>query len=334
MNASNMTTQTEHSDVTRTDGLNPSTVLIVDDSENHRSMLRLFLETAGYRVKCAENGARGYEMARSLPPDLILLDVMMPVMDGHGMLEQLRADRRLAHIPVIMLTVESGGSDVLKAFDAGTNDYMKKPADIDELLARIRMWIGIVRHRYRLESKIQRLRDQNAFLTTEITRHFDAFAVPAGAGKSSPVKAAAPGNEAKIMARPGEHILIVDDDEAIVNMQKQILECFNYSITSRTSSLEALEDFRTQPDKYHLVITDMVMPEKTGDQLAKDLLAIRPDIPIILCTGWSESLTEKHARAIGIRSYLKKPVTRLDLARTIRKVLDGNESGKSAGMAT
>lgn len=399
----------EYADLMNTGEPNPATVLIVDDSENHRNMCRLFLETAGYRVQCAENGATGLEMARSVTPDLILLDVMMPVLDGHGMLEKLRADQRLAQIPVIILTMEYGGSEMLEAFDAGSNDYMRKPVDVDELLARVKMWIGLVSQRYRLESKLQRLREQNAFLKTEITRQFEAAEfpagrsyplepdapgilsssavhefnnlffrvtghielammenperagsenhldnalsaakqarkllreiptftsrVPAGACAAAPANAASPENGAKSMVGSGEHILIVDDEEAIVNMQKQILECFNYTITSRTSSLEALEDFRTQPDKYQLVITDMVMPEKTGDQLAKDLLAIRPDIPIIMCTGWSEPVNEKQARGIGIRSYLKKPVTRQDFAQTVRNVLDGNENGSRTMMS-
>jgi CheY-like chemotaxis protein len=89
------------------------------------------------------------------------------------------------------------------------------------------------------------------------------------------------------------------------------------------SSIEALEAFRAQPDRFDLVITDMTMPNMTGAELAPKLLDIRPDIPIILCTGFSEVINEEKAKAMGIREYILKPVVRDVLARTIRKVLDG-----------
>ena len=119
-----------------------------------------------------------------------------------------------------------------------------------------------------------------------------------------------------------ERILLVDDEEAIVSMEKQMMEKLGYHVTARTSSIEALEAFRAQPDKFDLVITDMTMPNMTGDRLAGELMNIRPDIPIILCTGFSEKISRERADALGIKGFLMKPIAMKDLAKTIRKALD------------
>jgi YesN/AraC family two-component response regulator len=88
------------------------------------------------------------------------------------------------------------------------------------------------------------------------------------------------------------------------------------------SSLESLEIFKANPDGFDMVITDMTMPQMTGDQLAKELIAIRPGIPIILCTGFSERMNLDKAEALGIKGYLMKPVTLSELAKMVREVLD------------
>jgi signal transduction histidine kinase/sensor domain CHASE-containing protein/ActR/RegA family two-component response regulator len=119
-----------------------------------------------------------------------------------------------------------------------------------------------------------------------------------------------------------EHILLVDDEAQVVHMLRQILENIGYRITIRTCSREALEAFRARSDDFDLVVTDMTMPNMNGDKLAQELIRIRPDIPIILCTGFSETLTEEKVKAMGIRAYLMKPVVTRQIATTIRKVLD------------
>jgi len=121
-----------------------------------------------------------------------------------------------------------------------------------------------------------------------------------------------------------EQILLVDDKAAIATMGKRMLERLGYQVTSRTSSLEALEAFRFRPDKFDLVITDMAMPNMPGDKLALELTKIRPDIPILLCTGFSETMLEEKAASLGIKGFLMKPIVMKDLARKIREVLDEN----------
>jgi PAS domain S-box-containing protein len=118
-----------------------------------------------------------------------------------------------------------------------------------------------------------------------------------------------------------ERILIVDDEEQIVQMTKQSLERLGYHVTAQTHSIKTLETFRAAPDKFDLVITDMTMPNMTGVQLTQKLIEIRPDIPVIICTGFSEKISEQKAKAMGIRGYIMKPVVRSELAEKIREVL-------------
>jgi PAS domain S-box-containing protein len=120
-----------------------------------------------------------------------------------------------------------------------------------------------------------------------------------------------------------ESILFVDDEQPIVDIAKQMIEQLGYTVVTRTSSLESLELFRTKPNEFDLVITDMTMPNMTGEELANELMFIRPDIPIILCTGFSRRVTEKKAKTMGIQAFIMKPILRQELAQTIRKVLDG-----------
>jgi len=122
-----------------------------------------------------------------------------------------------------------------------------------------------------------------------------------------------------------ERILLVDDEENIIDMEKRILERLGYQVTSFTSSIKALEAFRVAPEKYDMVITDMAMPYISGDRLAPELVKIRPDIPILLCTGFSETMSEDSAAAIGIKGFLMKPIVTKDLAEKIREVLSNNK---------
>lgn len=103
-----------------------------------------------------------------------------------------------------------------------------------------------------------------------------------------------------------------------------MLQYLGYRTVATTSSVEALETFQSQPDRFDLIITDQTMPRMTGDILAKKLLKIRPDIPIILCSGYSERITEETARGIGIQAFIMKPFVMRNLAETIRAVLDKN----------
>jgi len=119
-----------------------------------------------------------------------------------------------------------------------------------------------------------------------------------------------------------ERILLVDDEAQIIDIEQQILERLGYKVTPKTDSEEALEEFAAQPDRFDLVITDMTMPKMTGDQLARRMMDIKPQIPVILCTGFNEAISEEKALAMGIDKFVMKPIVKDELASTIRTVLD------------
>jgi CheY-like chemotaxis protein len=119
-----------------------------------------------------------------------------------------------------------------------------------------------------------------------------------------------------------ERILLVDDEPVLTDVGRQMLEGLGYQVRVSNGSLEALEVFRKAPQDIDLVISDMTMPKMTGDKLAIEMLQTRKDLPIILCTGFSQKISEDKAEEIGVKALLMKPLVKKDLAIFIRKVLD------------
>ncbi len=124
-----------------------------------------------------------------------------------------------------------------------------------------------------------------------------------------------------------EHVLFVDDEDLLAELGKEMLEKLGYSVTALTDSTEALKHFSSDPSRFDFVITDQTMPRMTGLTLARELLKIRDDIPIILCTGHSDGVSSEVAKAHGIGNFLLKPVARQELADAIRSALDARSEG-------
>ncbi|HHB75331.1 MAG TPA: response regulator [Desulfobulbus sp.] len=136
-------------------------VQVVDDNERNVKICREILEMADFRVVTAENGRVGLKIARDLSPDVILLDIMMPVMDGMEMLRKLREDSIIRHIPVLMLTARNTTEDVVQALDHGANDYLTKPFSEEELEARVRTLC-------RMKKAEDGIREQNEILEHKV----------------------------------------------------------------------------------------------------------------------------------------------------------------------
>ena len=119
----------------------------------------------------------------------------------------------------------------------------------------------------------------------------------------------------------------MDDEPSIVEINEQMLERLGYRAVTSTSSTYALDLFRKAPAEFDLVITDMTMPHLSGDRLTAEIMKIRPGMPVILCTGYSDRISGEKAHLLGIREFIMKPVNIGDLARAMRKVLD--EEGSS-----
>ena len=119
-----------------------------------------------------------------------------------------------------------------------------------------------------------------------------------------------------------ENLLLVDDEVSVAKLEKLMLERLGYKVIVQTNSVDALTVFEANPESFDLVITDMTMPAMTGDQLAREILLIKPDIPIIICTGFSERVNKEQAEVIGVKGFLMKPVIKFDMAQMVRKILD------------
>lgn len=119
-----------------------------------------------------------------------------------------------------------------------------------------------------------------------------------------------------------ERILFVDDEKMLVDIGQQALQRLGYDVVSRTSPIEALELFKAKPDFFDLVITDKTMPGMTGDALAKELLSIKPNLPVIICTGYSQTMDQERAKQLGIKAFVMKPILINEIAAAVRKVLN------------
>jgi CheY-like chemotaxis protein len=122
--------------------------------------------------------------------------------------------------------------------------------------------------------------------------------------------------------RGNERILFVDDELLLAKMAKQTLESLGYHVQTKTNSVEALELFQASPDDYDLIITDMMMPHMTGDHLASKISEIRPDVPMIICTGFSERIDQKEAHDLGFKAFVRKPWRKAEMAGAIRRALE------------
>ncbi|BHH85986.1 response regulator [Desulforhopalus sp. 52FAK] len=129
-------------------------------------------------------------------------------------------------------------------------------------------------------------------------------------------------DELDVLPVGDESVLYVDDEASIAKLGKRLLESLGYTAEPISDPEKALDMVRNDPDKFDLLITDMAMPNMTGEQLVIETLKIRQNMPIIICTGYSAKISEKEAADIGARSFIMKPINKSELAKMVRKVLD------------
>ncbi len=163
-----------------------------------------------------------------------------------------------------------------------------------------------------------------------IKDHNGAIAVSSKLGEGTTFTVFLPRVEARIdkienddaIPTGAESILVVDDEEQLVFLLKTILGRLGYNVTAMTSSLETLELFKKDPLRYDLIITDLTMPNLTGDRLASEIIAIRPNMPVIIATGYTHAVDSEKVKQSGIKAFIPKPYQKQDLAKTIRLILD------------
>jgi DNA-binding NarL/FixJ family response regulator len=161
----------------------PARLLLVDDEPGLRTAVQAYLEDDGFQVTSAVDGEDGWAKAQELLPDLVISDVMMPRLDGYGLLRKLRADERLGGTPVIFLTAKGMTADRIAGFQAGADDYIPKPFDPDELVARVR---NVVRRQERLLAEAARFADADIGSLAKQITEIRSMLGPGGARKASP----------------------------------------------------------------------------------------------------------------------------------------------------
>jgi CheY-like chemotaxis protein len=133
-------------------------------------------------------------------------------------------------------------------------------------------------------------------------------------------------DEKSEMKRGKERVLFVDDEEAAITAMKKILTRLGYIATTSNSSRDALKIFKENPSGFDILITDMTMPAMTGLQLVREVRAIRPDMPVILCTGYSDQIDDQKAEMAGVNEFLIKPLSMYDIAGAIRRALEKDKN--------
>lgn len=164
-----------------------------------------------------------------------------------------------------------------------------------------------------------------------VQKHGGVITVKSEPGKGSIFDLYFPAIQKEAESTPGkpeklptgnEHILLIDDEQVLVDIGREMLEYLGYTVETRTSSVDALALFSRNPGRFDLVVTDMTMPNMTGDKLSAEMLRMRPDLPIVICTGYSDIIMEERIKALGIRALVMKPILLSKIADAIRKALD------------
>jgi len=119
-----------------------------------------------------------------------------------------------------------------------------------------------------------------------------------------------------------EKVLVVDDEERSVSIMKGVLERLGYNVTAMTSSLKAMELFKEDPSRYDLLLTDLIMPQLNGEKLVSEIIEIRPDMPVIITSGFTDTIINDNFKQISNRAFIPKPFQPEELAKTVRQVLD------------
>ncbi len=261
-------------------------ILVVDDDFNIIDFFKSVLEEQGYEVQTADNGLRAVEKARVYMPDVILLDIIMPEMDGYEVTEELKGDPKTSSIPIILVTGMDGLEDKIRGLESGADDFLTKPFNFDELVARVRSLIRLKR----LQEELAALHDKcGGVLRTEAGRR-----------------------------EPKSNILIVEDDERISRLMTNVLNTGGHQTICLGDGGTANQYLCSNvPD---LIILDLMLPVMGGMELLKNIRenpATR-EIPVIVVTALDDFKTKIKGLYIGADDYLVKPVKSLELLARVK----------------
>jgi len=272
-------------------------ILIVDDESVNVELMQALLESEGYGTETAFSGPEALGRARREPPDLIVLDLMMPDMDGFEVCRHLRADGRTAHVPILMVTGLTSTQDKEQGLAAGADDYVTKPVQRADLMARTRALLRVSHLSKELDRTLAYLQE------LEATRH--AAAPAAGAGGQGSGAGGWEGSELEDRKGPAQaerdngatttpavvaaagaaapFVLVVDDDRFIRLLYTKLLEEAGYRVLAVADAKEA---FAAAAHGVDVILLDIMMPEISGLEALARLRQIAPEVPILLVTAY------------------------------------------------
>jgi DNA-binding response OmpR family regulator len=282
------------------------TVLVVDDEAVNRELLEAILTEAGYQVEQASSGEAALASATSRPPDLILLDLMMPGMSGFELCRRLKAHPSLEGVPVIVVTALGQVQDKEVALTSGADDFVTKPVDAEDLRTRVGAMLRVRRIRQDLDRTLAYLHE------LEASRHAQRQET-----LSSLIPAASPGPPPGTPAPP---VLLVDDDAHTRNFYREVLAEHGFQVYTASHGEAALELARCHP--VEAVLLDIMMPEMSGLEVLERLRVQEPDLPVIMLTAHANSRNAIAALKLGAFDFIVKgldhPLVALAVHRAIR----------------
>lgn len=266
------------------------TILVVDDDASNRELLEEILTDAGYRVAQAENGLGALAQATAAPPDLILLDLMMPGMSGFEVCQRLKQGPMTAGVPVIVVTALGQIKDKEAALTSGADDFITKPVHAEDLRTRLSAMLKVCRIRQDLDRTLAYLHELDA------TRHAQRRTALAS------VLAEAPSAPPPTSTMPP--ILLVDDEALTRKFYGELLEEHGFRVFTAKDGLEGLE----LAGRHHLeaAILDIMMPEMSGLEVLERLHSQDPDLPVIILTAYPSSQNAIAALKLGAFDFIVK----------------------------
>jgi two-component system cell cycle response regulator len=265
-------------------------ILVVDDEEDHRDLLQELLTTAGYQVVAAADGQTALAQATAAPPDLILLDLLMPGMDGFEVCRRLKASAATETVPIIMVTGLGQVTTKETALTSGADDFVTKPVEPADLRARVRAMLKVRRIRQDLDRTLAYLHELEAGRHAQRRQVLDTVV---GGGHPRPPLVAG--------TMP---ILLVDDEALTREFYGDLLAEHGFRVFAASNGAEALELARRNP--VEAVILDIMMPEVSGLEVLEHLHKKDPDLPVIMLTAHANSRNAIAALKLGAFDFIVK----------------------------
>ena len=264
-------------------------VLVVDDEAGNRELLEAILTEDGYRVEQADNGVRALAQATAAPPDLILLDLMMPGMNGFEVCQRLKQDPATASVPVIVVTALAQIKDKEAALTSGADDFLTKPVNTEDLRTRVAAMLKVRGIRQELDRTLAYLHELHA--ATHAQRR---------AALATLVAAAPPAPSPPTLLP----ILLVDDEALTRDFYGDLLSEHGFRVFAASNGSDALELARQHP--LEAVILDIMMPGMSGLEVLERLHAQDPDLPVIMLTAHPSSQNAIAALKLGAFDFIVK----------------------------